>query len=89
MPKPALQDLLTELREHLEAGAEPISAAERALLKRVHDDIEETLEHTAEVPIERVTHTHTLLEEAQRELATKPIGAAIRRVTELLAGMGI
>ncbi|NCG21671.1 MAG: DUF4404 family protein [Rhodobacterales bacterium] len=89
MPKPALQDLLIELRQHLRAGTEPINDAERDLLKRVHDDIEETLEHTAEVPIERVAHTHTLLDEAHRELATKPIGTAIRRVAELLAGMGI
>ncbi len=89
MPKTALKDLLNELQDHLETSPEPMSAEERALLMRVHDDIEETLELTSEVPIQRVAETHSLLSDAARELATHPLGATLRRVSELLAGMGI
>lgn len=90
MPKTALRELLAQLQEHLdEDSAADITAADRDLLVRVHDDIEDVLEITAEVPHPRAQETRSILDEAAAELGAHPIGAAIGRVAEILAGMGI
>ena len=89
MPKTALHDLLTQVREHLEGDPGHTNLAERELLIRVHDDIEEVLELSSEVSPARAQQTGSVLEEAAEHLAAHPIGAALGRVAELLAGMGI